>query len=83
MLFNPRLSVDSRPHWFRCRAAAARWEEECLLKREGMYRTLQFFSQSAQTWQCRAARDKEQGKLGAGVYALRYGNDTCVEGFSD
>ncbi|KAI0686970.1 hypothetical protein C8Q76DRAFT_635860 [Earliella scabrosa] len=61
----------TRPHWFRCRAAKARWEEEVYLKREEMYRTLRFFLHGREMWDKRA---REHGGLrawGAQAYANR------------
>ncbi|KAI0735656.1 hypothetical protein C8Q76DRAFT_611678 [Earliella scabrosa] len=62
----------SRPHWFRCRAAKARWEEEVFLKREEMYRTLLFFRRGIDSWTSEAQAASEGGRLGAAVYSRRY-----------
>ena len=62
---------DSRPHWFRCSAAEARWHEEVYLKREEMYRTLLFFAARALAWHTRALEADQQGQLGTGAYARR------------
>ncbi|KAI0711729.1 hypothetical protein C8Q76DRAFT_623155 [Earliella scabrosa] len=62
---------NSRPHWFRCSAAEARWHEEVYLKREEMYRTLLFFAARALAWHTRALEADQQGQLGTGAYARR------------
>ncbi|KAI9068138.1 hypothetical protein FKP32DRAFT_1609054 [Trametes sanguinea] len=60
-----------RPHWFRCRAAKARWEEEVNIKKEEMYRSLRFFEYHQERWTRAATEAEEDGRLGAATYARR------------
>ncbi|KAI0691552.1 hypothetical protein C8Q76DRAFT_771966 [Earliella scabrosa] len=61
----------TRPHWFRCRASKARWEEEVYLKREEMFRTLRYFMHGREMWERRARERGGRRSWGAQAYANR------------
>ncbi|KAI0706563.1 hypothetical protein C8Q76DRAFT_630169 [Earliella scabrosa] len=61
----------SRPHWFQCRAAKARWEEEEHLTREEMFRTLMYFARQVAEWTAHAQIAIQEGRMGAAAYARR------------
>ncbi|KAI0643312.1 hypothetical protein C8Q79DRAFT_915187, partial [Trametes meyenii] len=65
------LLARTRPHWFRRRAAKARWEEELHIKWEEMYRTVQFFERYINIWDQKVHHAKTDGRDGAAVYAKR------------
>ncbi|KAI0668291.1 hypothetical protein C8Q78DRAFT_1071556 [Trametes maxima] len=65
------LLAKTRPHWFRRRAAKARWEEELHVKREEMFRTLRFFEMYMKIWNDKAQQSEKDRRYGAGVYAKR------------
>ena len=63
--------ADSRPHWFQCSAAKARWEEEVHLRREEMFRVLMYFRHYYEHWIQVAGKSSLEGRHGAAAYARR------------
>ncbi|TFK87312.1 hypothetical protein K466DRAFT_491107 [Polyporus arcularius HHB13444] len=62
------INQKRRAHWFRCRAAKARWEEEFHLKHEEMYRTATMFKTERDEWLSRASAEEARGKEGCATY---------------
>lgn len=58
-------------HWLRQSALLARWREEVNMLREEMYRTVQFFEYTIETWTLRADKHDFAGRQGAAAYARR------------
>ncbi|EIW55155.1 uncharacterized protein TRAVEDRAFT_130935, partial [Trametes versicolor FP-101664 SS1] len=58
-------------HWLRQSALLARWREEVNMLREEMYRTVQFFEYTINTWTRRAEKHDFAGRQGAAAYARR------------
>lgn len=62
-------TLETKPHWFRCRAKLARWEEEVNIKREEMFRTRAMFQYERGVWLARAASESSGGRAGRAAYA--------------
>ncbi|KAI0362994.1 hypothetical protein BV20DRAFT_959208 [Pilatotrama ljubarskyi] len=58
-------------HWLRQNALRARWKEEVCIRREEMYRTLQFFGYSISLWDHHAREHDASGRRGCAAYARR------------
>ncbi|KAI0648456.1 hypothetical protein C8Q79DRAFT_905667 [Trametes meyenii] len=60
-----------KPHWFRCRANRARWEEEVRLLREEMFRTTEMFKYGFAEWQQHGEEADAEGKAAKAVYVRK------------
>ncbi|EIW51995.1 uncharacterized protein TRAVEDRAFT_136413 [Trametes versicolor FP-101664 SS1] len=65
------LEDCARVHWFQQSARKQRWEEECYVRREEMFRTRKTYHHYRQMWRKRAVGHAIHGKGGAAAYARR------------